>query len=211
MWLWRAGTPDRFLIINEVFVLDKTWPLRIILTATAIKRSFMLCVRCLNSPRIHVLGGSAPVSRWWSEILGEWHRCWLGKSNGAEFFNAATLLTVMAGASEIVLQPHNFYPLLNRHLDRFKPRSHQTSTSSLAIMEDFKGWWYISVALSPSFFCVTLLLLRGRKGKVDSIATILYEIHLVPVKNRYFWFICKWDTVLLPLFRQVATLLSAAH
>lgn len=59
-----------------------------------------------------------------------------------------------------VLQLYNFYPLLNGHLDNFRPHSTQTSSISVTIHLSFIERitrCYISVALSPPLLlCVTL-------------------------------------------------------
>lgn len=139
----------------------------VIRAATAIKRSFMPLFGAWPSLQIHVLRGSASASRWWSEILGEWHRCWLRKSNGAEFLNAATVLTVMVGASAIVVQTHKLYPFL-AILDSFKP--HRALKPALLVSH----WLQMMVkccvfVVLPSLFffffaallhCVRLLLLK---------------------------------------------------
>lgn len=119
--------------------------------------------------------GSAPASRWWSEILEEWHRCWPRKSNGAESLNTAALLTVMARASEIVLQPVLY--VAERTFGQLQTlRSSQTSGNSVTAVKDFLWRWGVTDLLCCHHrFCrfaslVSTLMwkrLWGRKGTCE--------------------------------------------
>lgn len=198
VWLSHIGTAERFLIItNKVFVLDRTWLLAVICTATDIKRSFMPLFGAWPSPRIHVLRGSASASRWWSEILGEWHRCWLRKSNGAEFLNVATVLTVMVGAWEIGSFATTQALSLEGNFGQFQTsQSAQTSTISATVIEDSKWWWgvaYLSCFRSvfgALLHSVCLILIWERKEDVDWFETCELTLILVKLKLAFLVFVC---------------------
>lgn len=170
---------------------------QVIRAATAIKRSFMPLFGAWPSLQIHVLRGSASASRWWSEILGEWHRCWLRKSNGAEFLKAATVLTVVVGAWAIVLQPHKLYPLL-AILDTFKPHRALKLARLVSHWLQMMVRCCIFVVLAYLFFCCFALLCatppKVRNITVEWFATC--ELHLVLVKFKpallVFIYKCAW-------------------